>query len=180
MVFAIHQLEPASCVHISLPLESPCPLLPFPTPLCCHRAPAQGSLCHISNSPWLSICICFSATLSNYPNPWLFQSHVWHWPRVVGWAGALFLSPFLFLPRVFLCSYLGLLHSLVVSKGWILDGSWISSEWPLQEMGWRLKQCHFLYWLKQSQSATRLKGRGNRPQMVVVGGVIKCHCLNSS
>ena len=55
MVFAIHQLEPALGVHMSPPSWIPLPTPSLSTPLCRHRAPAQGSLHRISNSPWLSV-----------------------------------------------------------------------------------------------------------------------------
>ena len=43
-------------VHLCPPILEPSShLLPYPTPLGCHRAPALGSLHHTANSHWLSI-----------------------------------------------------------------------------------------------------------------------------
>ena len=55
MVFAIHQYESATCIHMSLPSGAP---LPLPTPailLGCHRAPALRALQHIPDSRRLSV-----------------------------------------------------------------------------------------------------------------------------
>ena len=42
-------------IHVSPPPDLPSPFPPQPIPPGCHRAPALGSLCHTSNSYWLSL-----------------------------------------------------------------------------------------------------------------------------
>ena len=55
MASAIHQHESASGIHTSPYSRTSSHLPPHPTPLGCHKAPAFSSLCHASDSHWLSI-----------------------------------------------------------------------------------------------------------------------------
>ena len=55
MVFAVHQHESATGIHVSLHPEPHSHLPSHPIPLGCSRAPALGALLHASNLPRSSI-----------------------------------------------------------------------------------------------------------------------------
>ena len=55
MVFAIHQHELFTGIHVCPHPETPSHLLPHPIPLGCPRKPALGALQHASNFHWPSI-----------------------------------------------------------------------------------------------------------------------------
>ena len=55
MVFAIHQHELFTGIHVCSHPETPSHLLPHPIPLGCPREPALGALEHASNFHWPSI-----------------------------------------------------------------------------------------------------------------------------
>ena len=65
MVFAIHQHESATGIHMSPPSY----LSPHPTPLGCHRAPALGSLPYIAYSHWLSTLATWVKSQLNEEGP---------------------------------------------------------------------------------------------------------------
>ena len=52
LVSAIYQYQSAICIHVSAPSWTS---FPPPIPLGCHRAQGLSSLCHTTNSYWLSI-----------------------------------------------------------------------------------------------------------------------------
>ena len=54
MASVIHKHESVIGIHVSSPPETPSHYPPHPIPPGCHRAPTLDSLCHISNSYWLS------------------------------------------------------------------------------------------------------------------------------
>ena len=55
VVFAIHQRESATGVHVSSQLQPPFYIPPHPIPLGCPRAPALSALLYASNLHWSSI-----------------------------------------------------------------------------------------------------------------------------
>ena len=55
LVSAICQYESNTNIHMPSPSWASLPLPTQPTLLGCHSAPVLSSLCHIANSPWLSI-----------------------------------------------------------------------------------------------------------------------------
>ena len=75
MGFAIHQLEPASHVHISLPLESPVPSFPF-LPLCVVTERQLKVPCVIYQTPLGYLFVYVSVLLSQIIPTHGFFSHM--------------------------------------------------------------------------------------------------------
>ena len=96
MAFAIHHLESALGVHMSPPswIPLPPPSISYPSVL----SQSTGSRFPASYIK-LPLAICFTygnvyvSVLLKLSQPMAFHSHVWHWPGVVGWAGASGISP---------------------------------------------------------------------------------------